>query len=254
MPEPKFNREDFLDSKENRQALSPDAQDLTEHLSELRDRLLISISVFLLFAILSFVFSETLIAFLESPAPSGTKFFQIKPGEIFLTSLKVAGFFGLIFSMPIWLWQLQAFLMPGLKTEEKKIISSIVNFSPLLFYLGIIFAYFALLPSVLEFLISYGSKVVETSFSLDYYLSLVISILAICGISFQIPIILITLGQLGLVNSNTLMKPWRYVILFAFLIAAILTPTPDPFTMSILAFALLMLYFITLLVLRMLRK
>lgn len=254
MPEPKYNREDYLELRENINTGSPNAQDLTEHLSELRDRILISISIFLLFATLSFIFSETLIKVLEEPAPFGTKFFQIKPGEIFLTSLKVSGFFGLVFSMPIWLWQIQSFLSPGLKEQEKKIINPIVSFSPFLFYIGIVFAYFMVLPSVLEFLINYGSNVVETSFSLDYYLSLVISILAVCGISFQIPIILITLGQLGLVSSRTLMKPWRYVILFAFVISAILTPTPDPFTMSILAFALLALYFFTLLILRMLKN
>jgi sec-independent protein translocase protein TatC len=254
VPEPKYNREDHLKAIEQGREFSAEGQDLTEHLNELRNRILISLAVFFIFAVLSFIYSEILIKFLEQPAPIGVKFFQLKPGEIFLTTLKLSGFMGIVFALPVILMQVKAFMEPGLKDQEKKILAPIVNFSPPLFWLGIAFGYILVLPALLEFLMNYGANVVEQSYSLDYYLSLVLSILCICGISFQIPTILITLAQLGLVTSKALVKPWRYVILASFIVAAIITPTPDPFTMSILAGALLALYFLTLLFMQLMRK
>lgn len=255
MPEPKYNREDHLKAIERgREHGTNQGQELTEHLNELRNRILISLFVFGLFAILSFIYSEPLIQLLEEPAPMGVKFFQLKPGEIFMTTLKLSGFMGIVFALPVILMQIRAFVEPGLKEAEKKILAPIVWFSPILFWIGIVFGYTLVLPALLEFLMNYGANVVEQSYSLDYYLSLVLSILCICGISFQIPTILITLAQLGLVTSNTLLKPWRYVILTSFIAAAIITPTPDPFTMSILAAALLALYFLTLLIMQLMRK
>lgn len=253
MAEPKYNREDYLEATTSTPP-SEHAQELTTHLSELRDRILISIVIFFLFVILCFFFSETLFELLERPAPYGTKFFQLKPGEIFFTTLKLVSFFAIVLSMPVWLWQIKAFLEPGLKEQERKILGPVVNFATPLFWSGMVFGYFLILPPLLDFLLGFGSKIVEPSYSLDYYLSLVISLLSICGISFQIPIILISLAQLGLVNSSSLIKPWRYVMVGAFVIAAIITPTPDPFTMSILAAALLGLYFITLLLMKLLNK
>ncbi len=248
MPEPKYNREDHLQSK---QANTIDAQDISEHITELRNRIIIAIVSFIIATIAFFYFSSAIIRFLEAAAPAGSSFFQLKPGELFTSSLKVSVFLGVIISMPVWLGQLEGFLRPGLKDNELGIIKPILRFSPLLFWLGVAFAYYLVLPPLLSFLLGFGQGVIETRYGLEHFINLELSILSICGITFQLPIILIILSCFHIIHSSQLLSAWRYVIVGAFTISAIITPTPDPFTMSILAMALLVLYFSTIAVLKM---
>jgi sec-independent protein translocase protein TatC len=250
MPEPKYNREDHLNS---RQVTSIDPQEITEHLNELRNRILIAVASFIIATIGFFYFSSPIIRFLEAAAPLGSSFFQLKPGELFTSSLKVSVFAGVIISMPIWLGQLEEFIRPGLKDNELGIIKPILRFSPLLFWLGVAFAYYLVLPPLLSFLLGFGQGVIETRYGLEHFINLELSILSICGITFQLPIILIILCYFRILHSSQLLSAWRYVILGAFTISAVITPTPDPFTMSILAGALLVLYFLTIAVLRVMK-
>ena len=137
-----------------------------------------------------------------------------------------------------------------LNTNELGIIKPILRFSPLLFWSGVAFAYFLVLPPLLSFLLGFGQGVIETRYGLEHFINLELSILSVCGITFQLPIILIILSYFHIIHSSQLLSAWRYVILGAFTISAIITPTPDPFTMSILAIALLVLYFATIAVLK----
>ncbi len=242
MPEPKYNREDHLQTK---QAASIDPQEISEHINELRNRIIIAVASFIIATVCFFYFSSPIIRFLEQAAPEGSSFFQLKPGELFTSSLKVSVFLGVIISMPIWLGQLEEFIRPGLKDNELGIIKPMLRFSPILFWLGVAFAYYLVLPPLLSFLLGFGQGVIETRYGLEHFINLELSILSICGITFQLPIILITLGYFRIINSTQLLSAWRYVILAAFTISAVITPTPDPFTMSILAMALLLLYFST---------
>ena len=121
-------------------------------------------------------------------------------------------------------------------------------------WLGMAFAYFFTLPSLLEFLLGFGQGLVEARYGLEHFINLELSNLSICGISFQLPIVLISLAQFGIVSSKSLLRLWRYVILGAFVIAAVITPTPDPLTMSILAGALLGLFFLTILILKIMKR
>lgn len=250
MPEPKYNREDHLQSKNSKQVTNIDSQDISEHISELRKRILVAVASFILMTIGCFYFSSTIIRFLEQAAPAGSSFFQLKPGELFTSSLKVSVFAGVIASMPIWLGQLEGFLKPGLKDNELRIMKPILRFSPLLFWLGVAFAYYLVLPPLLNFLLGFGQGVIETRYGLEHFINLELSILSICGITFQLPIILIILSYFHIIHSSQLLSAWRYVILGAFTVSAIITPTPDPFTMSILAIALLVLYFSTIAILK----
>jgi sec-independent protein translocase protein TatC len=246
MPEPKLDREDYLKKK---QGPSSTTQDLSEHLEELRHRILISVAALLLCAILSFGYSGEIIRILEKTAPAGASFFQIKPGELFMISLKISLLCGLVLSSPLIFHQIARFIEPGLKPHEKKILA-IFWISPLLFIAGFIFAYYFVLPPLFAFLLNFRQGVVESLYSLEYFTNLSISILVLCALSFQMPVLLISLGFLGLLDSRLLLKPWRYIIIGAFTLSAILTPTPDPFTMSILAASILALYFTTALILK----
>lgn len=239
MPEPKYNREDYL-----KQASSNEnAEDLVFHLEEIRNRI-VSSSLVLIFAILlCFYFSDQMIRVLISVVPQGAKFFQLKPGELFMVSLKTSVYAGFTLSLPVLLYQLEAFLKPGLKESEYKILSPIIKLISPLFFVGIIFAYFIILPALLDFFLDFHQNLVERLYGLEHLINLELSILAISGLSFELPIIILVFGRMGLINKNFLFKHWRYAIMFALILSAILTPTPDPVTMSLLAFALLFLYF-----------
>lgn len=252
MPEPKYNREDYkkLEGKPD----NPDAKELSEHLHELRDRIIFVVSTLIILIVVAFNFSGVIIRFLQSAAPLGSSFFQIKPGELFVTSLKVSVYTGICLALPILLWQVYLFAKPGLKENEKKVIKPLVFVSPMLFWLGQVFAFYFVLPTLLEFLFGFRKNIVESRYSLEHFLNLEISILSLCGISFLLPMLIFVLGQFGIVNSKQLISVWRYVVLVAFTVSAIITPTPDPFTMSILAIALLSLYFITVIILKVTKK
>lgn len=249
MPEPKYKREDYKAARDGGLV-----SDISEHLTELRNRLLISVAIVLVVFVLAFNFAPKLIMILQTLAPEGSSFFQIKPGELLMTSIKVAIFVALVVTMPILLMQLESFLRPGLKENETKIVVPILIASPTLFWLGMIFAYFLVLPPLLEFLLGFGQGIVESRYGLEHFVNLELSILSICGVSFQLPVVLISLAHFGIVTARGLMRLWRYVVLIAFVIAAVITPTPDPLTMSILAGALIALYFLTVLFLTIMVK
>jgi sec-independent protein translocase protein TatC len=251
MPEPKLNREDYLNlNKIKTVEDASQAIPLVDHLIELRKRIIIIFLSFLGVAILAFIYSTKIIDFLEKTAPAGSSFFQLKPGELLSVSLKIAVFAGVSIASPVILHQIFAFMKPGLKDNEIKLISPLIYLSPALFWLGMIFAYIFLLPSLLDFLLGFGSGVIEPSYGIEHFINLELSILTASGICFLIPVIVLTIGYMNLISSNNLLAIWRYVVVVAFVISAIITPTPDPFTMTILASALLLLYFVTVLILR----
>jgi sec-independent protein translocase protein TatC len=152
--------------------------------------------------------------------------------------------------MPLLFKQIELFIKPGLKANEYKLLSPILSFSPYLFWLGIVFAYFLVAPPVINFLWGFNQDLIANNFSIQEFVNLVISLLTITGISFQLPVLVLSLGFCKIVTSKDLIKIWRYVVIGAFVIAAIITPTPDPLTMSILAAAILALYFVSVLILK----
>lgn len=273
MPEPSKNREDYLKEREafgdrgleqklnltipeqeKEERKSTFINDLSLHLEELRNRVIISVAMVLVSVVACFYFSGEIIKFLQAAAPPTAKFFQLTPGELFSSSLRVALFAGLSLSLPIVLSQIALFVSPGLKENERQLLKPIMLFAPFLFYAGIAFAYYLVLPPLINFLFHFREGVVEERYGLSHFLNLEMSILGLCGVCFQLPILLLVLSYTGLIKSQQLMSVWRYAILSAFIIAAILTPTPDPITMSIVASALLSLYFGTVLLLKLLKR
>ena len=179
---------------------------------------------------------------LEVPA-QGLKFLQLAPGEFFFVSIKVAGYSGLLVTSPFILYQIIQFVLPGLTRRERRLIGPIVLGSSILFFVGLVFAYIALIPAALNFFINYGANVVEQSWSIDKYFEFVLLLLFSTGLAFQIPVIQLLLGYLGIVSSQRMLSGWRYVVLGAVILGAILTPSTDPVTQSLLAGAVLGLYF-----------
>jgi sec-independent protein translocase protein TatC len=179
---------------------------------------------------------------LERPA-EGVKFLQLAPGEFFFVSLKVAGYSGALVASPFILYQIIRFVLPGLTRRERRLLGPVVLGSSLLFWVGLGFAYIALIPAALNFFISYGADVVEQLWSIDRYFEFVLLLLFSTGLAFQIPVIQLILGYLGIVSSQKMLQGWRYVVLGGVILGAVLTPSTDPLTQSLLAGAVIGLYF-----------
>ncbi|MFM7408868.1 MAG: twin-arginine translocase subunit TatC [Cuspidothrix sp.] len=213
-----------------------------DHLQELRQRIFYSLIVVVVGIIGSFIVVKPLVQLLEVPA-KGVKFLQLAPGEFFFVSMKVAAYSGLILSTPFILYQIIQFVLPGLTVRERRLVVPVVLGSSILFIVGLLFAYLLLIPAALRFFINYGADVVEQLWSIDKYFDFVLLLLFTTGIAFQVPVIQILLAILGIVSSKIMLKGWRYVIMSAIILGAVLTPSTDPLTQSLLAGAILGLYF-----------
>jgi sec-independent protein translocase protein TatC len=215
-----------------------------EHLDELRTRILRSLLIFALaFAGALFV-GKQLVVFLEVPA-GGITFQALSLEEPLLVYFKVSFYAALVMSLPWILFEVSQFIGPGLKPSERKVVAPIVFGSPVLFVCGAAFAYFCVLPPMLHFFNSFGQGMSPLHQRLDFYISLVTTIMLYMGLCFQLPIILFALSFTGLVNSTMLIRIWRYAVLGAAVAAAVITPDPTAFSMLIVMGALIGLYFLS---------
>jgi len=222
----------------------PDSAEMSffDHLEELRTRLFVSLISILLSAIACFFFVKPIVAWLEIPA-QGVKFLQLAPGEFFFVSFQVAGYTGILLASPMILYQVVRFVVPGLTPRERKLLAPVVFGSSILFFAGLAFAYFLLIPAALNFFISYGGDVVEQLWSIDKYFKFVLLLMFCTGLTFQIPVIQLLLGYLNIVSSEQMLSGWRIVVLGAAILGAVITPSTDPLTQSLLGGAVLALYF-----------
>jgi sec-independent protein translocase protein TatC len=195
----------------------------SEHIEELRQR------IFLLFWIILLL---TCVAF-----------FQVAPGEYFISTLKISFYTGLLFSSPFVISQVILFLLPGLTKKETKIILPLLLGSLFLFGLGLAFSYYTLIPAALNFFLSYSEDVLEPFLSFDQYFEFILVLFYSTGLAFQIPIIQILVGLLNIVSAKQMLGAWKYIILISTILGAILTPSTDPLTQLLLSVAILMLYF-----------
>jgi sec-independent protein translocase protein TatC len=215
---------------------------LFDHLEELRRRLFYALIAVGIGIAACFLVVKPIVQLLEVPA-QGVKFLQLAPGEYFFVSIKVAGYSGILLASPFILYQIIQFVLPGLTRRERRLIGPVVLGSSILFFVGLGFAYIALVPAALNFFISYGADVVEQLWSIDKYFEFVLLLMFSTGLAFQIPIIQLLLGYLGIVSSKQMLSGWRVVILASTVLGAVLTPSTDPLTQSLLAGAVLALYF-----------
>ena len=173
---------------------------LFDHLEELRQRIFYSLIALVIGAVGCFLFVKPLVKLLEAPA-RGIKFLQLAPGEFFFVSLKVAGYSGLLVAIPVILYQIIQFILPGLTRRERRLILPVVAGSTVLFLAGLVFAYLLLIPAAVNFFMNYGEDVVEQLWSIDRYFEFVLLLLLSTGLAFQVPVIQILLGLLGIVSA-----------------------------------------------------
>lgn len=224
-----------------------------EHIEELRHRAIKATAFFAITTIFAFFYVNHISYLLQQPA-TGIKFLQLAPGEYFFASLKISSYTGLVISSPFIIYQLALFIIPGLTIKEARLFLPILTSSIFLFFLGTYFAFKFLIPAALHFFINYGSDIVEPIWSFEQYFDFILILLVSTGLAFQIPIIQIVAGMLGVISSQQMAQSWKYVLLLSTIISAILTPSTDPATQLILSAAILILYFAGILMLKLLRK
>jgi len=211
-------------------------------MEELRQRVFLLFGIILALTCLAFIEVKDLVKILELPIQN-VKFFQISPGEYFISTIKISFYTGLLFSSPFIVMQLILFLLPGLTKNETKVILPLLLSSLILFGLGLTFSYYTLIPAALNFFLNYSEEVIEPFWSFDQYFEFILVLFYSTGLAFQIPILQILIGLLNIVSAKQMLNAWRYVILMSTILGAVLTPSTDPLTQLLLSLAILLLYF-----------
>jgi sec-independent protein translocase protein TatC len=214
---------------------------LIDHLREFRDRLIkAAVSVVLLTA-LSFVFVEQEIQLLLRMA-GDRKLLAITVTETFVAYVKVSLITGIALSMPVLVYQLFQFLAPGLTKNEKRWILLSLPGVMFFFVLGVVFCYVLVLPSALEFLLNFGTPQIEIQPTISEYMSFVTNFMLAMGLAFETPLIIFILSKVGVATPARLKRFRRWAYVLAFIVAAIITPTPDPVNQIYVAVPIILLY------------
>ncbi len=227
------------------------------HLVELRDRLVRALLSVLVIFLCLFPWAKDLYALLAQPLlaslPQGGQMIATDVVGVFLVPMKVALMVAFLIALPYVLYQVWAFVAPGLYAHEKRLALPLVASSVFLFFAGMAFAYFLVFPTVFGFMSQVAPEGVAWMTDIEKYLSFVMGTFVAFGVAFEVPVIVVVLVLIGAVNVSTL-KEWRsYVIVGAFIVAAIFTP-PDVVSQLMLAIPLCLLYELGILMARFVRK
>ena len=218
---------------------------LLEHLRELRNRVLWCAVAVVVGIVVCVIFWQDIIGWLIAPAREELPGFKpdvFSPTETIGIMFKVGLYGGLMLASPMVVYQLTAFIVPGLTPRERKLV--LPGLAGVIFFLlaGMAFAYWIILPASLGFLLNFGSENFEERIGAKQYIDFAIRIIFWVGISFELPMVMALLAKLRVVRARQLLGFWRYAIVLIFIIAAIVTPTPDPITQTFVAGPLLVLY------------
>jgi sec-independent protein translocase protein TatC len=219
----------------------------TEHLEELRKRLMIAAGSWFVAFIACYSFAERLFEFISDPVraalPEGSSLVFITATEPFFTYLKIGAIAGVLVALPVIFWQIWGFVAPGLYAHEKKFAIPFVFASCLCFGLGTYFGFVFVFPTIFTFLIKFGtgSGEINAMLSMGGYLSLSSKLLFAFGLVFELPIVIFFLARMGVVDYQWLAKNRKFALLAAFVLGAILTP-PDVFSQTAIALPFIILY------------
>ena len=236
-----------------------DGMAISEHLGELRKRLMIAALAWLVAFIGCYSFGEKLFEYISDPVrqslPEGSSLVFINATEPFFTILKVSALAGLVVAFPIIIWQVWNFISPALYGHEKKLAIPFVFFSSLCFGTGTYFGFTFVFPMIFSFLVNYGTNVggVNAMLSMGAYLTLASRLLIAFGLVFELPIVIFFLARLGIVDYKWLAKNRKFALLLAFVMGAVLTP-PDIFSQASIAIPFIVLYEIGIIVARLFGK
>jgi sec-independent protein translocase protein TatC len=250
-----------------RRKVNPDgSMTLMEHLFELRNRLFVAMVALVVGAVIGYIWWAVSPFGLSSlgdlitgpycglrenqrltPNPGQCQLLQTGPFEAFNTRLKVGLAAGAVLTGPVWLYQIWAFITPGLYTKERRFAMAFVGIASVLFAVGAMLAYFVV-PAALMFLVGVGDQQFVTALTADRYISLLLTMLLVFGVSFELPLLVVMLNRIGVLPYAKL-RAWQRGIIFGlFVLAAVATPGQDPVSMVALSAALVVLFELSVLV------
>ncbi|HEY9686714.1 MAG TPA: twin-arginine translocase subunit TatC [Coleofasciculaceae cyanobacterium] len=218
------------------------AMTMIEHIAELRQRILLCASVLAALLCLGFFYALPIIQVFKAMAPSSIVFVQLKPGEVLMASVRLSFYIGVALALPVILYNFLRFVLPGLLPRERAMALWGVVGGTLLFLSGVVFAYFFVVPSALTFLVDYGQSVAATQLSIENYIAFCSALLFVTGVMFELPMALFLLSFTGLITSAKLIREWRWATILIFIVSAIVTPSQDPFSMTLVGLAMVFLY------------
>ena len=226
---------------------SPDSMSFLEHLDELRVRLIRCLIALCVTFIICWFFRDPIFHFLTQPmrqAFPDVKFIATAPSEALMLKMKMAFFVGIFVALPYMLYQVWAFVAPGLYGHEKAYALPFILSGTVFFLAGAAFGHYYLFPITFGFLGTFGGPDIQFLPKVGEYYTFYSWFLLGLGLVFQLPVVIFVLARIGLVTPRLLMRHFKWAVLAAFIIAAIITPTPDMVTQSLLAIPMLGLYLV----------
>ncbi len=219
--------------------LDDGSMSLIAHLTELRSRIIKCLVAAGLGSVIGYYYIQEIMHYITLPAG---KLYYMQPAEAFFTYLKVACVAGFLLALPIIFWQVWRFFLPALTTRERMVLGIVVPTSVVLFFCGLAFSFFLVLPAGIKFFLGFGNTELEALLSVDKYFDFVIMFVLPFGFIFELPLVITILGKMGLITSAFLKKYQRIIIFLSFVVGALITPTPDVFTQSMIALPIIVLY------------
>lgn len=220
-------------------------QSFISHLIELRNRLLIAIACLLVVFLALAPFANTLYEFFAAPLmnalPEGSSMISTEPHGPFFVPFKLAFFVSLMIAVPFLLYQVWAFIAPGLYAHEKRLITPLVFSSTVLFYLGVLFAYYVVFPIIFKFFTATAPEGVAVMTDISAYMSFSMKLFFAFGVAFEVPIATILLAKMGVVTPSSMAEKRPWVIVGAFIVGMLMTP-PDIFSQTLLAIPVWLLF------------
>ena len=240
-----FWSDESLNETENEKEMT-----LLEHLEELRSRFIKAGAALLVMTMFALIFTPRFLDILKAPAPPGTTLIFIEVTEMFLTYFHVALMAGIGLASPWILYQVIAFISPGLTRREKRLLRIALPFVVIFFAFGVLFGYFITLRFALSYLLGLFPEFASPQIRIENFITFVTTVLFWMGISFEMPVIVYIIAKLGLITPDKLAANRKYAILLFFVIAAIITPTPDPLNQTLVAAPMIVLYEVGILIAR----
>ena len=225
-----------------------DFQEMTlgEHLEELRQRLVKMCYAFVPGFIIGFLLSSRMLGYIADQAQVD-RYQTLGPTDAFVTFMKMAVYIGLSIAFPIIFYQMFAFVAPGMTKREKRYVLRSLPFVTFLFFSGVAFAFFVAAPRAFDFLSGFQAHLFRWELVADQVISFYLQLMLGMGLAFELPALMFMLARLGIVNAKKQRDFWRFALVLIMIAAAIITPTPDPFNMAVVAMPILLLYLVGLL-------
>jgi len=224
-----------------------DKMSLVDHLQEFRKRLMIALIAVVVGSVICYFYASELVHYITAPAG---KLYYMSPGEAFFTYLRVSFFAGFLLALPVVLYQIWAFVAPALNNKERLTSLILIPSSVLLFLMGLAFSYILVLPAGIKFFMGFSTENLQPMLSLGQYLSFVISFLMPFGFIFELPLIILILVKFGLIGSDFLTARRKHVLVLSFLVGAVISPTPDVFSQTMIAVPIIVMYEISLVIVK----